>query len=117
MKNGFAISRPVRIYLDSQQTEHLPRQLVSIEHGFFVELNYLHLNIRYNHVPYVLHGSRCLKKICITSSEDTSLQDLLDLSYWPRDPAIRKCSMFVSDVCGYRRFEDDMDTLIRLFDH
>lgn len=34
--------RPVTIYLDSQQIEHLPRQLVSIEPGFFVELSYLH---------------------------------------------------------------------------
>jgi hypothetical protein len=84
--------------LDSQQIEHLTRQLVSIEYGFFAELNDLHWDIRYdnhdNHVDigavgrslsYILLNSRCLKNMCITFSQDTQLRDLSDTSFWPRD--------------------------------
>lgn len=91
--------------LDSQQTEHLTRQLVSIEHGFFAELNDLHWDIRYNNhddlidlgavgrsLSYILLSSRCLKKMCITFSQDTQLQDLSDTSYWPRDLSLTRTS-------------------------
>jgi hypothetical protein len=91
--------------LDSEQTEHLTRQLVSIEHGFFAELNDLHWDIRYNNhddlidlgavgrsLSYILSSSRCLKKICITFSQDTQLQDLSDTSYWPRDLNLTRTS-------------------------
>ena len=35
-------------------------------------------------LSYILLSSRCLKKICITFSQDTQLRDLSDTSYWPR---------------------------------
>jgi hypothetical protein len=91
--------------LDSEQTEHLTRQLVSIEQAFFAELNDLHWDTRYdNHddpidpgavgrsLSYILLCSRCLKKMCITFSQETQLQDLSYTSYWPRDPDLTRTS-------------------------
>ncbi|KAH0195489.1 hypothetical protein KCU99_g10043, partial [Aureobasidium melanogenum] len=91
--------------LNSEQTEHLTRQLVSIEHCIFAELNDLNWDIRYNNhddsidlgavgrsLSYTLLSSRCLKKMCITFSQDTQLQSLSDTSYWPRDQGLTRTS-------------------------
>jgi hypothetical protein len=91
--------------LNIQQTEDLTRQVVSIERDFFAELNDLHWDIRYDvdndqtdlggvgrSLSHILHSSRCLKKIYITFSQDTALQDLSDSSYWPRTPDLTDTS-------------------------
>jgi hypothetical protein len=91
--------------LNIRQTEDITRQLVCIEQSFFAELNDLHWNIRYDvdddqidlggvgrSLSHILHSSRCLKKIYITFSQDTALQDLSDSSYWPRAPDLTDTS-------------------------
>jgi hypothetical protein len=91
--------------LNIRQTQDITRQLVCIEQSFFAKLNDLHWDIRYDvdddqidlggvgrSLSHVLDSSRCLKKIYITFSQDTALQDLSESFYWPRAPDLTDTS-------------------------